>query len=239
MGAEHSAPNHTEEYIMAFDFSVILLGRNIHFLLYGLVTTVFFSVAGFILSLLIGTIIAFGQISSIRICRVLSLAYLSWFRATPLLVQLFMIYYGLPIFLHIDTVAWISGVIALGMYSGSYSSQIIRGAILSIDRGQMEAGRSLGFSYAQTMRKIIIPQAFLRMLAPLTNEFISLTKNSSLLSTITVVELFRQANILIADTYRTMEFLFAIAFLYYIFNNLIGYLGMELEKRFRTGGELQ
>jgi polar amino acid transport system permease protein len=224
---------------MSFDFSVVFLGQNIHFLLYGLLSTIFFSVTGFMLSLMIGTIIAFGQLSTIKIYRAFSLIYLSWFRATPLLVQLFLLYYGLPILLHIDTVAWISGVIALGMYSGSYASQIIRGALQSIDKGQMEAGRSLGFSYTQTMIKIIIPQAFFRMLAPLTNEFISLTKNSSLLSTITVVELFRQANILIADTYRTMEFLLAIAVLYYIFNNLIGYLGMVLEKHFRTGGELQ
>lgn len=224
---------------MSFDFSVVFLGKNVHFLLYGLMSTIFFSVAGFMLSLIVGTIIAFGQLSSIKLYRYFSLAYLSWFRATPLLVQLFLLYYGLPILLNIDTVAWISGVIALGMYSGSYASQIIRGAIQSIDRGQMEAGRSLGFSYTQTMIKIIIPQAFFRMLAPLTNEFISLTKNSSLLSTITVVELFRQANILIADTYRTIEFLLAIAILYYLFNNLIGCLGMMLEKHFRTGGELQ
>ena len=224
---------------MSLDFSVVFLAQNIHFLLYGLFSTIFFSVAGFMLSIVIGTIIAFGQLSSVRIYRSFSLAYLSWFRATPLLVQLFLLYYGLPLLLNIDTVAWISGVIALGMYSGSYASQIIRGAIQSIDKGQMEAGRSLGFSHTQTMRKIIIPQAFFRMLAPMTNEFISLTKNSSLLSTITVVELFRQANILIADTYRTMEFLLAISVLYYIFNNLIGCLGMALEKRFRTGGELQ
>ena len=223
---------------MAFDFSVVFLGKNIHFLLYGLISTVAFSMSGFLLSLVIGTIIAFGQLSSVKIYRAFALVYLSWFRATPLLVQLFLLYYGLPLFLNIDTVAWVSGVLALGMYSGSYASQIIRGAIQSIDRGQMEAGRSLGFSYAQTMRKIIIPQAVFRMLAPLTNEFISLTKNSSLLSTITVVELFRQANILIADTYRTMEFLLAIAILYYAFNNTIGYWGMVLEKRFRTGGEL-
>ena len=224
---------------MVFDFSVVFLGKNIHFLLYGLMSTVFFSVAGFILSIMIGAVIAFGQISSIKPYRYFALAYLSWFRATPLMVQLFLLYYGLPILFHIDTVAWISGVIALGMYSGSYSSQIIRGAIQSIDKGQMEAGRSLGFSYAQTMIKIIIPQAFFRMLAPLTNEFISLTKNSSLLSTITVVELFRQANILIADTYRTMEFLLAIAVLYYLLNNLIGYFGIKLEKDFCTGGELK
>lgn len=224
---------------MSFDFSVVFLGQNLHFLLYGLLSTIFFSVTGFILSILIGTIIAFGQLSTQKVYRGFALAYLSWFRATPLLVQLFLLYYGLPMLLNVDTVAWISGVVALGMYSGSYASQIIRGAIQSIDKGQMEAGRSLGFSHAQTMMKIIIPQAFFRMLAPMTNEFISLTKNSSLLSTITVVELFRQANILIADTYRTMEFLLAIAVLYFLFNNLIGYLGMMLEKRFRTGGELQ
>ena len=223
---------------MSFDFSVVFLGENIHFLLYGLLSTIVFSVSGFILSMVIGTVIAFGQLSSVKLYRAFALAYLSWFRATPLLVQLFLLYYGLPLFLNIDTVAWVSGVLALGMYSGSYASQIIRGAIQSIDRGQMEAGRSLGFSYAQTMWKIIIPQAVFRMLAPLTNEFISLTKNSSLLSTITVVELFREANILIADTYRTLEFLLAIAVLYYAFNNAIGYLGMVLERRFRTGGEL-
>jgi polar amino acid transport system permease protein len=103
----------------------------------------------------------------------------------------------------------------------------------------MEAGRSLGYSYVQTMAKIIVPQAVIRMLAPMTNEFISLTKNSSLLSTITVVELFREANILIADTYRTLEFLIAVGLLYYVLNNLIGALGIHLEKRFRTGAELQ
>jgi polar amino acid transport system permease protein len=207
--------------------------------LQGLSSTVLYSCAGFALSLVVGTFIAFGQMSKFWPFKVFSLAYLSWFRATPLLVQLFLFYYGLPIVFGVDTVAWFSGVIALGMYSGAYSSQIIRGAVQSIDRGQMEAGRSLGYSYTQTMAKIIVPQAVLRMLAPMTNEFISLTKNSSLLSTITVVELFREANILIADTYRTLEFLIAVGLMYYVLNNIIGALGIYLEKRFRTGAELQ
>lgn len=224
---------------MTFDFSVIFQGRNLGFLLQGLSMTVLYSCAGFVLSLIIGTIIAFGQISRFAPLRWLALFYLSWFRATPLLVQLFLLYYGLPIVFGVDTVAWFSGIIALGMYSGAYSSQIVRGAVQSIDRGQMEAGRSLGYSYTQTMAKIIVPQAILRMLAPMTNEFISLTKNSSLLSTITVVELFRQANILIADTYRTLEFLLAVSVMYYVLNNVIGALGIYMEKSFRTGGELQ
>lgn len=223
---------------MNFDFSVIFEGRNLSFLLYGLLSTIIYSTAGYLLSIVIGTFIAFGQISKFAAVRAFALFYLSWFRATPLLVQLFLLYYGLPIVFNIDTVAWFSGIIALGMYSGAYSSQIIRGAVQSIDRGQMEAGRSLGYSYAGTMVRIIIPQAVFRMLAPMTNEFISLTKNSSLLSTITVVELFREANILIADTYRTMEFLIAVGVLYYILNNLIGLLGIRLERRFRTGAEI-
>jgi polar amino acid transport system permease protein len=222
-----------------FDFSVLADWENISLLLKALCLTVVYTLAGFVLSIMIGTIISFGQMSKLKLFRYLALAYLSWFRGTPLLVQLFLLYYGLPIVFGIDTVPWISGVIALGMYSGSYTSQIIRGAIQSIDKGQMEAGRSLGFSYAQTMRKIIIPQAIVRMLAPMTNELISLTKNSSLLSTITVVELFRQANIMIANTYKTMEFLIAIAVLYYLVNNLIGFIGLTLERRLGMGDDMR
>lgn len=222
-----------------FDFSLIGQWDNIRLLLNALWLTIAYTIAGFILSLIIGTLISSGQMSKLKVLSFLSLAYLSWFRGTPLLVQLCLLYYGLPILFGIDTVAWVSGIIALGMYGGAYSSQIIRGAIQSIDKGQMEAGRSLGFSHAQSMRKIIIPQALIRMLAPMTNEFISLVKNSSLLSTITVVELFRQANLMIADSYRTMEFLIAIGVLYYLVNNLIGYFGFMLERRLSTGDDLR
>ena len=134
---------------------------------------------------------------------------------------------------------WVCGIIALGMYSGAYVSQVIRGAIVSIDKGQMEAGRSLGYSQGQTMRKIVLPQAFRRMLAPLTNELISLTKNSSLLSCITVAELFRQANTLIAKNFKTMEVYIFVAILYYILNNIFGVIGKVLEKKLRTGEELE
>lgn len=222
-----------------FDFSVLGHGDNVRLLLQSLWLTVAYTLAGFLLSLIVGTIISLGQMSKLRLFRYVSLAYLSWFRGTPLLVQLFLLYYGLPIVFGIDTVPWVSGIIALGMYSGAYASQIIRGAIQSIDKGQMEAGRTLGFSHFQTMRKIIVPQAVVRMLAPMTNELISLIKNSSLLSTITVVELFRQANLLIADTYKTMEFLIAIAVLYYLVNNLVGAVGLALERRLSTGDDLR
>lgn len=224
---------------MDFDFSIIFKDNNLWLLFLGLKNTIFYTCVGFIISIVIGLIVAFGQISKYKYVRFLSSAYLSWFRSTPLLVQLVLVYYGLPMIFGIETTAWICGIIALGMYSGAYVSQIIRSSIISIDKGQMEAGRSLGYSYWQTMFKIILPQAFKRMIAPLTNEFISLTKNSSLLSTITVVELFRQANTLIATSYKTIEVYLVAAILYYILNNIIGLLGIFLEKKLHTGEELK
>lgn len=161
------------------DFSILLEWNTFKLLLSGLKFTVLYTLAGFTLSIIIGILVAFGQMSKIKIIKFLATFYISWFRATPLLVQLFLLYYGLPLLFEIETSAWIVGVIGLGMYSGSYVSQIVRGAIQSIEIGQMEAGRSLGFSYFQTMIKIILPQATIRMLAPLTNELIALMKNSS------------------------------------------------------------
>lgn len=218
------------------DFSIIFEWETFALLLSGLKYTILYTLAGFVLSVIIGIIIAFGQMSKMKVVKLLATFYLSWFRGTPLLVQLFLLYYGLPLLFGIETSAWVVGIIGLGMYSGSYVSQVIRGAIQSIEIGQMEAGRSLGFSHFQTMGKIILPQATVRMLAPMTNELISLTKNSSLLSSITVVELFRQSNLLIADTYRTMEILIVVAVMYYVVNNLLGYLGLYLERRTSVGG---
>lgn len=202
------------------DFSWIFEGNTLDLLLMALGRTIFYTLTGFVISSIIGLLVALGQISRSSITTWLAEAYISWFRSTPLLVQLVLVYYGLPVLLGINTIAWVCGIIALGMYSGAYMSQIIRGAIISIDKGQMEAGRSLGYSYWAVMRKIIVPQAIRRMIAPATNEFISLTKNSSLLSTITVIELFREANTIIATNFRTIEVYLVVAILYYLTNNI-------------------
>ncbi|WP_418469046.1 amino acid ABC transporter permease [Dialister hominis] len=221
------------------DFSWIFEGNTLDLLLMALGRTIFYTLTGFVISSIIGLLVALGQISRSSITTWLAEAYISWFRSTPLLVQLVLVYYGLPVLLGINTIAWVCGIIALGMYSGAYMSQIIRGAIISIDKGQMEAGRSLGYSYWAVMRKIIVPQAIRRMIAPATNEFISLTKNSSLLSTITVIELFREANTIIATNFRTIEVYLVVAILYYLTNNIIGMAGALLEKRLKTGDELK
>ncbi|WP_244834882.1 amino acid ABC transporter permease [Clostridium sp. BJN0001] len=221
------------------DFLVVFEDNNLSFLLVGFIYTIIYTLLGFLLSITIGLLVAFGELSKKKIIKALASAYLSWFRSTPLLVQLVLIYYGFPILFNIQTEPWVCGIIALGMYSGAYVSQVVRGAIISIDKGQMEAGRSLGYSHNQTMLKIILPQALRRMIAPMTNELISLTKNSSLLSTITVAELFRKANTLIAKNFKTIEIYILVAVLYYLINNLFGIIGKMLECKLRTGEELQ
>ncbi|MEE0906034.1 MAG: amino acid ABC transporter permease [Bifidobacterium adolescentis] len=207
-------------------------------LLGGLKFTVLYTSAGFAIALVVGFTIAQCQLSSHVVLNKLAWLYLLWFRSTPLLIQLVLMFYGLPILLGIKTQAWVVGVISMGLYSGSYVSQVMRGAISSIDRGQMEAGRSLGYSHMQVMSKIILPQAARRAIAPLTNEFISLTKNSSLLSVITVVELFREADVIISTNYKTLEVYLVAAFMYFVLNNMIGALGIVLEKHSKTGEEL-
>lgn len=223
---------------MNLDFSILFQDNVLLLLLKGLGYTVFYSTTGFVLAFTIGVLIAFGQMSRYKVVRFLSTAYLSWFRSTPLLVQLVLIYYGLPLALHLDTEAWVCGIIGLGMYSGAYVSAVVRGAVSSIDKGQMEAGRCLGYSYWQTMVKIVLPQALKRAVPPLVNEYISLTKNSAMLSTITVTELFRQTNQLIAKNFKTLELYLAAAVLYYILNNIVGLIGGIIEKKLKTGEEL-
>lgn len=223
---------------MNFDFSIIFQDNIFPLMLKGLGYTVFYSTTGFVLAFAIGILISFGQMSRFKPVRWFANAYLSWFRSTPLLVQLVLIYYGLPLALNINTQAWVCGIIGLGMYSGAYISAVVRGAIISIDKGQMEAGRCLGYSYWRTMFKIVLPQALKRAIAPLVNEYISLTKNSTLLSTITVTELFRQTNQLIAKSFRTLELYLAAAVLYYILNNIVGIVGNIIEKKLKTGEEL-
>jgi polar amino acid transport system permease protein len=130
-------------------------------------------------------------------------------------------------------------VLGLGIYSGAYVSEIVRGAIQSIDRGQMEAARSLGMSYRQAMRIIILPQAVVRMIPPLGNEFIALIKNSALVSLLTIADLMHEGQKIISVSYRSLEVYLAIAFVYLILTSLTGLLLRHMETRLRAGGVMQ
>lgn len=220
---------------MNLDFSIIFQDGNFLSLLQGLWITVKMTFLGMMLSCCIGLIVGLGRLSSSKVISYLCSIYLAWFRGTPLLVQLMILYYGLAIGMGVDLNASMAGVIGLGMYSGSYVSEIVRGAIVSISKGQMEAGRSLGLSHSQTMRKVILPQAFQRMIPPLGNEFIALTKNSSLLSVITVPEIMRAGNSIVSQNFRYFEFYIAIAVMYFVVNFGISQVIRFLESRTQMG----
>ncbi|WP_028776999.1 amino acid ABC transporter permease [Shimazuella kribbensis] len=221
---------------MTLDFGILLQDENLPLLLQGLWVTIRMTFLALILSCFIGLVIGLGSMSKYKWISSLCATYLAWFRGTPLLVQLMLLYYGLAISLNIDLTASLAGVLGLGMYSGAYVSEIVRGAIQSIDRGQMEAGRSLGLSHWQTMFKVILPQAIRRMLPPLANEFIALTKNSSLLSVITVAELMRAANTIVADNYKYFEIYLTIAVFYFVVNYGISVLIRLLERKLNVEG---
>lgn len=216
---------------MQLDFLVLFEGNNLVYLLRGLWTTVSMTFLALLLSSTIGLVVGLGGMSKNKVASGLCSAYLAWFRGTPLLVQLMILYYGLAIGMRIDLSAGVAGVLGLGMYSGAYVSEIVRGAIQSIDRGQIEAGRSLGMNHWQTMRKVILPQAVRRMLPPLGNEFIALTKNSSLLSVITVSELMREANLIVSTNFRYFEIYLGVAVMYFIVNTAISRTIQFLERR--------
>lgn len=169
----------------------------------GLMTTLQIIGMSLCLSLGFGMLGGFARLSKIRPIRWIGTVYVSVIRGTPFIVQLFFIYFGLPQ-LGLQLPPMVAGVLALGLYSGSYVTEIVRGAIQSVDKGQMEAARSCGMSSGSALRHVIIPQAFLRMLPPLGNEFVSLTKNSALVSFVTISELFLVGQTIISRTFDAL-----------------------------------
>ena len=153
-------------------------------------------------------------------------------------MQLFIWFFGLPQF-GLMLPAFACGVVGLGLYSGAYVSEIVRGAIQSVDRGQNEAARSLGMSAGQAMRKIIIPQAVVRMIPPLGNEFIALIKNSALVSLLTIHDLMHEGQKIISVSYRSLEVYLAVALIYLVLTSATSGALRLVERRLRAGGMVQ
>lgn len=222
---------------MELDFSPVWAGW--HDILRGALVTVEVTAAALVLGCVLGLLIGIGRLNPRRrfiygICTV----YVTFIRGTPLLVQLFLLFFGLPQF-DILLPAFVCGVLGLGVYSGAYVSEIVRGAIQSVDRGQMEAARSIGMSSAQSMRAIILPQAVVRMIPPLGNEFIALIKNSALVSLLTIHDLMHEGQKIISVSYRSLEVYLAIAIIYFILTGLTTLALGRLELRLRAGGMVQ
>jgi cystine transport system permease protein len=200
------------------------------FLLKGALYTVVLSLGGMFFGLLLGFLLAITQLYAFAPLRILVRIYVSFFRGTPLLVQLFMIYYGLPeIGIQLEPLP--AAMIGLSLNMAAYVSEILRAAIASIDRGQWEASASIGMSRVQTLYRTILPQAARTALPPLGNSFIGLVKDTALAATIQVPELFRQAQLITARTFEIFTMYLAAALIYWLLSSLLAHLQNRLEAR--------
>ena len=222
---------------MELDFSPVWAGWPQ--LLRGAWITVEITAVALVLGCVLGLLVGIGRLKpQRRIVYGLCTIYVAAIRGTPLLVQLFILFFGLPQF-GILLPAFLCGVIGLGIYSGAYVSEIVRGSIQSIDRGQMEAARSLGMSYGKAMRNIVLPQALVRMIPPLGNEFIALIKNSALVSLLTIHDLMHEGQKIISVSYRSLEVYLAVAVMYFVLTGLTTLALRRIEQRLRAGGMVQ
>lgn len=196
----------------------------------GLLVTIPLAIVSFILGLIIATITALMRTSKHPILERIASFYVWVFRGTPLLVQFFIVFFGLPN-LGLTLPAWIAAALTLALNSGAFMAETIRSAILAIPKGQWEAAASLGLSRVQTLRRIIAPQSLRIALPPLGNSFISLVKDTSLASTITVVELFMVSQRAAARTYEPLLLYSMAALVYLLFSTALTWLQGYLERR--------
>lgn len=195
--------------------------------------TFFLGTTAFILALFMGILLALAKNSRIRLIRGSAALYVSYFRSTPYITQLFILYFGLPQI--IDPLKAMTAetalIISISMNSSAFISEIIRGGLLSVNKGQMEAAVSIGLTRFQALRKIIFPQAFVVALPGLGNSFISMLKSTAMGFTIGVVELLAKAKIGSATSYRYLESYMAVGIIYWGMMLIIGYFQKKLEKR--------
>ena len=208
-----------------------LIQRALPILLMGAGVTIEITAFSVAIGFFIGLFVGIARISQFKILQIMAAVYADCIRGTPLLVQIFLIYFALPMAIGQRVAPFIAAVAACGINSGAYVSEIFRAGIQAIDVGQMEAGRSLGLTWWQTMRFIILPQAFKNILPPLGNEFIAMLKDSSLVSVIGFEELTRRGQLIIAQTYGSFEIWMTVAVLYLIMTMAISRIVAFLEKR--------
>ena len=219
---------------MDMNLNVDLMINSLPLLITGAGITIQITAISVGLGLIIGMFVGIARISNVKLLRWLAAIYIDFLRGTPLLVQIFLIYFALPVILEQRVDPFIAAITACGINSGAYIAEIFRAGIQAIDEGQMEAGRSLGMPWVQTMRYIIVPQAFKNIVPPLGNEFIALLKDSSLVSVIGFEELTRRGQLIIARTYGSLEIWISVAIIYLVMTLTISRLVAYLEKRLDT-----
>ncbi|WP_375066864.1 amino acid ABC transporter permease [Pseudomonas sp. AMR01] len=198
-------------------------------LMWGLWTTVWLSVISGVLGLAIGLATGLCRLSNNPTLRDLSTIYVELVRGTPLLVQIFIFYFFIGTVLNLSRE--FAGIAALSLFTGAYVAEIVRAGVQSITRGQNEAARSLGLSASQSMRHVVLPQAFKRVLPPLAGQFISLVKDTSLVSVIAITELLKSGREVITTSFSPFEILFCVAGLYLLINLPLSKMASRLERR--------
>ncbi len=211
-----------------FDWAIIV--KYMPILGEAAILTLYIAVVALALGLVFGLAAALAKVSNNVVLRAIASFYIWLIRSTPLLVQLFLIYYGLPQF-GLDLSPFLSGVLGLALNVGAYNAETIRAGIQSIGLGQTEAAKSIGMNHAQTMRRIILPQALRNIIPPLGNNFIILIKDTSLVSTITLVELTMKTQQLVGTTYKPFELYLAATILYAIMTSVTAMLLHKVERR--------
>lgn len=230
------APGISQQSQQAALGSVSVILNALPSLLKGAVVTLQLTILSGILGLIGGSLLGIARLSSTKPLRWAARAYIDFFRGTPLLVQIFMVYFGIPALVQTLGIEFsfdrfIAAVVALTLNCAAYVAEIVRGGIQSIELGQTEAAQSMGMSGAQTMRFVIFPQAFRRMLPPLGNQFISLLKDTSLVAIIGFEELFREGQLIVAESYRPFELYAIVALIYLVLTLLSSQAFGYLEKR--------
>lgn len=215
-------------YVM--DWSVI--PANMDIFIEGVLLTLEISFYALLLSLPIGILFGLGRISKNKIIYTISSIYVEVMRGVPLLVLLLWIFFVLGQFLNLGS--YFSAILGLSLFSGAFVAEIVRSGIQSVPKGQMEAARSSGMSYVQAMRFIILPQAFRRVLPPLASQFIILIKDSSLVSTVAVVDLTLNAKNLVATSFKSLEIWTFVALLYFVMTFSLSLLVRYMEKRLKV-----
>jgi glutamine transport system permease protein len=208
-----------------------IISAALPMLLKGLQVTLYIFVIAIILGFLIGLIIALMRLAPVKILNWISKVYVDAIRGTPFIVQLFFIYFGVNSLHLVSLNSTTAGIITVAINAGAYFSEIIRAGIQSIDKGQTEAARSIGFTGAQTMRYVVLPQAFRRMLPTITNQSIISLKDTSLLSVIGIADLTQQGQIQASATFEAFKIWLAVGIIYFIIIYLLTMLANFIERR--------
>ncbi|WP_372940813.1 amino acid ABC transporter substrate-binding protein/permease [Mycolicibacterium sp.] len=208
-----------------------LLKSTFPLLMAGLKMTMILTVVSIAVALLLGVIFGLMRVSRSLWLRAIGTTYVDIFRGTPLLVQAFFIYFGIPAAMGFQMTAMTAGIITLSLNAGAYMTEIVRGGIQSVDKGQMEAARSLGVGYLPTMRKVILPQAIRTMIPSYINQFVITLKDTSILSVIGIAELTQTGRIIIARNFQSFNMWLIIGIVYFIVIMALTKLSDRLEKR--------